>query len=66
MAVLRQTRRTLMLGRVPHQSALPNQCSKNRWTEGNSSALAGDADEVSAAPRQNVSSGLIHRFRSAR
>ena len=62
MALLRQTRLTLVVVRVPHQPALPNQCSKNRWTESNGSALAGDADEVSASPRQNVASGLIDRF----
>ena len=62
MALLRQNRLTLVVVRVPHQPALPNQCSKNRWTESNGSALAGDADEVSASPRQNVASGLIDRF----
>ena len=62
MALLRQTTQTLVIGRVTHQPALPNQCSKNRWTESNGSAPAGDADEVSASPRQNVPSGLIDRF----
>ena len=66
MALLRQTPQTLVIGRVPHQPALPNQCSKNRWTESNGSALAGDADEVSTSPRQNVPPGLINRLRSAR
>ena len=66
MALLRQTSLSLVIGRVPHQPALPNQCSKNRWTESNGSAPAGDADEVSASPRQNVPSGLIDRFCSAR
>ena len=66
MALLRQTPQTLVIGRVPHQPALPNQCSKNRWTESNGCPPAGDADEVSASPRQNVPSGLIDRFCSAR
>ena len=66
MALLRQTPQTLVIGRVPHQPALPNQCSKNRWTESNGSAPAGDADEVSASPRQDVSPGLVDRFRFAR
>lgn len=66
MASLRQTLQTQVIGRVPHQPVLPNQFSKNRWIESNGSALAGDADEVSTSPRQNVPPGLINRLRSAR
>ena len=65
MAMLRQTRQTLVLGLAHSQPLRSDQCSENRWTQGNGSTFAGDVDEIAAAPRQNVAAGLSDRFCSS-
>ena len=62
MAMLRQTRLSLLPGLALSQPLRSDQCSENRWTQGNGSALAGDVDEIAAATRQNVALGLSNRF----
>ena len=59
MALLRQTPQTLVIGRVPHQPALSNQCSKNRWTESNGSAPAGDDNLMGKLAELQKSGHLI-------
>ena len=65
MAMLRQTRETLVPGLALSQPFRSDQCSENRWTQGNGSTFAGDVDEIAAAPRQNVAAGLSDRFCSS-
>ena len=65
MAMLRQTRQSLVPGLALSQPFRSDQCSENRWTQGNGSTFAGDVDEIAAAPRQNVAAGLSDRFCSS-
>lgn len=65
MAMLRQTRLSLVPGLALSQPLRSDQCSENRWTQGNGSTFAGDVDEIAAAPRQNVAAGLSDRFCSS-
>lgn len=65
MAMLRQTRQSLVPGFALSQPLRSDQCSENRWTQGNGSTFAGDVDEIAAAPRQNVAAGLSDRFCSS-
>ena len=62
MAMLRQTQQSMVLILALSQPLRSDQCSENRWTQGNGSALAGDVDEIAAATRQNVALGLSNRF----
>jgi len=65
IAILRQTRTSLVPGLALSQPLRSDQCSENRWTQGNGSTFAGDVDEIAAAPRQNVAAGLSDRFCSS-
>ena len=65
MAMLRQTQLSLVPGLALSQPLRSDQCSENRWTQGNGSTFAGDVDEIAAAPRQNVTAGLCDRFCSS-
>ena len=65
MAMLRQTQQSMVLSLALSQPLRSDQCSENRWTQGNGSTFAGDVDEIAAAPRQNVAAGLSDRFCSS-
>ena len=65
MAMLRQTRLSLVPSLALSQPLRSDQCSENRWTQSNGSTFAGDVDEIAAAPRQNVAAGLCDRFCSS-
>ena len=65
MATLRQTQQSMVTGLALSQPLRSDQCSENRWTQGNGSTFAGDVDEIAAAPRQNVAAGLSDRFCSS-
>ena len=65
MAMLRQTRHSLVPGLALSQPLRSDQCSENRWSQSNGSTFAGDVDEIAAAPRQNVVAGLFDRFCSS-
>ena len=65
MAMLRQTQQSMVISLAFSQPLRSDQCSENRWTQGNGSTFAGDVDEIAAAPRQNVAAGLSDRFCSS-